>query len=187
MLHHRFRTLRVLCLALPLLLAGCLEDEGEPLAEGEDSALSAPEDSAPADLGTGPAIPRAPALRPMARAEPPPPAPPPCTDCGTVASVRAYQVKGSGSGVGIAIGAVAGGLLGNQIGSGSGKKVATVAGAVGGGFAGNEIEKRRNSTTNYEVVVQMDSGGTVSLNYANPPGLAVGQKVRVSGGQAVPL
>ena len=186
MLQARFRSLKVLCLAVPLLLAGCLEDEGDPLAQGEGQDPAAVE-STPSDLGTAPAVPRSAQPRTVAHAEPPPPAPPPCTDCGTVSSVQAYQVKGSGRGVGMAIGAVAGGLLGNQIGGGSGKKVATVAGAVGGGYAGNEIEKRRNSTTHYEVVVQMDSGGSVSLNYTTAPGLAVGQKVRVSGGQAVPL
>lgn len=41
---------------------------------------------------------------------------------------------------GTAIGAVAGGLLGNQIGGGKGKTLATVAGAIGGGYAGNRIE-----------------------------------------------
>jgi uncharacterized protein YcfJ len=41
---------------------------------------------------------------------------------------------------GTAIGAVVGGLVGNQIGGGDGKKLATVAGAVGGGYAGNRIE-----------------------------------------------
>ncbi len=45
--------------------------------------------------------------------------------------------------VGTAIGAVAGGLLGNQIGGGKGKTLATVAGAVGGGYAGNRIEASR--------------------------------------------
>jgi len=42
---------------------------------------------------------------------------------------------------GTAIGAVAGGLLGNQIGGGKGRTLATVAGAVGGGYAGHEIQK----------------------------------------------
>jgi uncharacterized protein YcfJ len=41
---------------------------------------------------------------------------------------------------GTAIGAIAGGLLGNQIGGGKGRTLATVAGAVGGGYAGNRIE-----------------------------------------------
>lgn len=43
---------------------------------------------------------------------------------------------------GTAIGAVVGGLVGNQIGGGDGKKLATVAGAVGGGYAGNRIQAR---------------------------------------------
>ena len=45
--------------------------------------------------------------------------------------------------VGTAIGAVAGGLLGNQIGGGRGNTLATVAGVVGGGYAGNRIEASR--------------------------------------------
>ncbi len=44
--------------------------------------------------------------------------------------------------LGTAIGAVAGGLLGNQVGGGKGKTLATVAGAVGGGYAGNRIQAR---------------------------------------------
>ncbi len=44
---------------------------------------------------------------------------------------------------GTAIGAVAGGLLGNQIGGGKGRTLATVAGAVGGGYAGNRIQANR--------------------------------------------
>ena len=46
------------------------------------------------------------------------------------------------TGIGIATGAVIGGLLGNQIGGGSGRKLATIAGVIGGGYVGNEIEKR---------------------------------------------
>jgi uncharacterized protein YcfJ len=47
------------------------------------------------------------------------------------------------SAIGIGIGAVVGGLLGNQIGSGDGKTLATIAGAVGGGYVGNEIAKKQ--------------------------------------------
>ncbi|MEO8778285.1 MAG: glycine zipper 2TM domain-containing protein [Rhodanobacter sp.] len=46
---------------------------------------------------------------------------------------------------GTAIGAVVGGLLGNQVGGGKGKTLATVAGAVGGGYAGNKIEEHNQS------------------------------------------
>jgi len=41
---------------------------------------------------------------------------------------------------GTAIGAVVGGLLGNQVGSGSGKKVAIVGGAVAGGAIGRKVQ-----------------------------------------------
>ena len=44
---------------------------------------------------------------------------------------------------GTAIGALAGGLLGHQVGGGKGRTLATVAGAVGGGYAGNRIQASR--------------------------------------------
>jgi uncharacterized protein YcfJ len=46
------------------------------------------------------------------------------------------------SAIGIGVGAVVGGLLGNQVGGGNGRTLATIAGAVGGGYLGNEIAKR---------------------------------------------
>ncbi len=42
---------------------------------------------------------------------------------------------------GSAIGAVIGGLVGNQFGSGSGKSLTTIGGAVAGGYAGNQVQK----------------------------------------------
>ena len=47
--------------------------------------------------------------------------------------------------IGTAIGAVAGGLIGHQIGGGRGKDLATVGGAVAGGYAGNQIQKHRQN------------------------------------------
>lgn len=46
--------------------------------------------------------------------------------------------------VGTGMGAVVGGLLGNQVGGGNGKKLATVAGVLLGGYAGNEVAHDRN-------------------------------------------
>jgi outer membrane lipoprotein SlyB len=76
-------------------------------------------------------------------------------------------------------GAVVGGLVGSQIGGGSGKNVATVLGAVGGGVAGNEVEKRARATTVYQVRVRMDDGTlrTVTQDTAPP----VGQMVTLEG------
>ena len=39
----------------------------------------------------------------------------------------------------IGTGAVLGGLVGNQVGSGNGRKLATVAGMIGGGYLGNQV------------------------------------------------
>ena len=41
--------------------------------------------------------------------------------------------------VAIGTGAVVGGLLGNQVGSGNGRKLATIAGVIGGGMLGNQV------------------------------------------------
>jgi uncharacterized protein YcfJ len=49
-------------------------------------------------------------------------------------------VQPAKSGAGAAMGAVAGGLLGNQIGSGGGRALATFAGLVGGILLGDRIE-----------------------------------------------
>lgn len=62
------------------------------------------------------------------------------------APAAAYQAPPAAtapnSPIGIGVGAVVGGLLGNQVGGGNGKTLATIAGAVGGGYIGNEIAKR---------------------------------------------
>ena len=52
------------------------------------------------------------------------------------------QPVAQNSPIGIGVGAVVGGLLGNQVGGGNGKTLATIAGALGGGYVGNEIAKR---------------------------------------------
>ena len=56
-----------------------------------------------------------------------------CDTCGTVQTVQQEKRKGKGGVLGVAGGAVAGGLLGNQVGKGTGNTVATVGGAVAGG------------------------------------------------------
>ncbi|MHA6205052.1 glycine zipper 2TM domain-containing protein [Dyella soli] len=46
---------------------------------------------------------------------------------------------------GMAIGGVAGGLLGNQIGGGKGRTLATVAGAAGGAYAGKKVQENQQA------------------------------------------
>lgn len=52
------------------------------------------------------------------------------------------------------IGAVAGGLLGNQIGGGDGQTVATVAGAAAGGYAGSKVQKNMQEGNTTQTVEQ---------------------------------
>ncbi|MBC7435321.1 MAG: glycine zipper 2TM domain-containing protein [Bdellovibrionales bacterium] len=49
------------------------------------------------------------------------------------------------SGAGLAMGAVAGGFLGNQVGQGSGRAAATALGLLGGAILGNNIEGNRGT------------------------------------------
>lgn len=105
-----------------------------------------------------------------------------CAECGVIESVTAIKVAGKGTGIGIAGGAVVGGLLGHQIGGGRGKDVATVAGAVGGAVAGNAIEKNVASTTVYEIRVKFDDGTRNVYNESNPPQWQSGDRVRVVNG-----
>jgi outer membrane lipoprotein SlyB len=106
-----------------------------------------------------------------------------CADCGTVQGVTAIERKGEATGLGAVGGAVAGGLLGSQMGGGSGKDAMTVIGAVGGGVAGHHMERKLRSTTEYRVRVKMADGTTRTLNH--PTRVAVGEAVRVDGERLV--
>jgi uncharacterized protein YcfJ len=69
--------------------------------------------------------------------------------CEDVTITRQKPVKDQHQIAGTAIGAVVGGLLGNQVGGGTGKKIATVAGAVGGGYAGNKVQENMQAGDTY--------------------------------------
>jgi len=106
---------------------------------------------------------------------------PACANCGTVVSITPVTVDGDGSGAGAVVGAVVGGLLGNQVGGGSGKDAATVVGAVSGAVAGNEIEKRSKKQVYYDVLVELDGGGSQTVSVNNASALSPGTRVKVAG------
>lgn len=110
---------------------------------------------------------------------------PPCTTCGVVESSLAVQQKGQGTGLGAVAGGVLGGVVGHQLGGGNGKQALTVLGAVGGGLAGNEIEKRQRATTAYQLKIRMADGSLRTVTQAKA--LAVGQRVHVDGEQITPM
>ena len=111
----------------------------------------------------------------------------PCANCGVVESVRAIEHRPQSSGVGAVGGAVLGGLLGNQVGSGHGRQLATVAGAVGGAVAGNQIEGNMKTTHTWDIVVRMDNGNKRTFHQSSQPSWRSGDSVRVVKGQLRPL
>ena len=129
------------------------------------------------------------ATAPLAAAEPaaaPAPAEPAiCPTCGVVSSVRAVEQKGQGTGIGAVGGAVAGGVLGHQMGGGRGRDVMTVIGAVAGGLGGHEIEKNVRKVVKHEVSVRFEDGSTRSFTYDKTPMFRSGDHVRLAQGELV--
>jgi outer membrane lipoprotein SlyB len=88
---------------------------------------------------------------------------------------------------GTAIGAIIGGVLGNQVGGGSGRAAATVLGAVGGAVVGNKIAQNQDGTsasnqTIYRISVQTDTGQMRSFDVSATGDLRPGDRVRIDNG-----
>jgi uncharacterized protein YcfJ len=76
---------------------------------------------------------------------------------------------GNSYGAGTAIGAIAGGLLGSQVGKGNGKVAAAAGGAVVGALSGNYLENRNGSTEprcRYVETAGRPAGYLVTYEYA---------------------
>ncbi|CAE6845259.1 hypothetical protein R69927_05748 [Paraburkholderia domus] len=100
---------------------------------------------------------------------------------GEVVAINTVQTPEQTTGLGALGGAVAGGLVGNQIGGGRGKILTTIAGAVGGGLAGNGIEHAVRKQTTYQVQVHMQDGSYRNFSYPTQPDVQIGERVHVSG------
>jgi outer membrane lipoprotein SlyB len=118
-----------------------------------------------------------------------PPPPPPgrdvryCSNCATVEAINVVEVKGDGNYIGTVGGGVIGALAGSQVGGGNGRTAAEVAGALGGAYVGRNIDRQNDrQTRHFEVVIRYTNGGTQTVQYANDPGLRVGEKVRYNDG-----
>lgn len=73
---------------------------------------------------------------------------PPAQQAQPVAAQQPQQRCDDGNVVGYGLGALAGGLIGNQIGDGNGRKVATVGGAAAGALAGGQYIPTRGVLCN---------------------------------------
>jgi outer membrane lipoprotein SlyB len=105
-----------------------------------------------------------------------------CDNCGTVRSISRVNRRNSNNTGAIVLGAVVGGVLGNQVGGGSGKKVATVAGAVAGGAIANNATRDDKRKTYYRIEVRMDNGRIRSYDQSSTHGLRVGSRVEIHRG-----
>ncbi|MEC8916910.1 glycine zipper 2TM domain-containing protein [Salinicola sp. LHM] len=74
--------------------------------------------------------------------------------CENVTVTHQRPVKDENRIAGTAIGAIVGGVVGNQFGGGSGKKIMTAAGAVGGGLAGNQVQQQMQQGDTYQTTEQ---------------------------------
>lgn len=107
-----------------------------------------------------------------------------CPDCGVIENIRVIETQGAATGVGAAGGAVVGGLLGNQIGSGRANTAATVVGVGAGAFAGHRVEQGlAGKTVRHEVTVRMEDGRIQTLSFGADPGFKSGERVRVVDGK----
>ncbi|MGZ5201633.1 MAG: glycine zipper 2TM domain-containing protein [Telluria sp.] len=109
-----------------------------------------------------------------------------CGTCGNIESIRTITSRARGSGLGAAGGAVLGGLLGNQVGSGNGRSLATVAGAVGGAVLGNQVEGNMHAVHSYEIRVRLDDGTLRTFHQSSVPGWHTGERVRIVKGRLRP-
>ena len=106
---------------------------------------------------------------------------------GRVTNIEFFQGGTTSSGInvpGALIGAVAGAVLGNQVGSGSGRDAATVLGGVAGAAVGSQVGRPSTATTGavYRVSIQTDQGAMRTYDVPTTGELRIGDRVRVENG-----
>lgn len=102
-----------------------------------------------------------------------------CSQCGTVQSIERNITQGRDHGTaGTVIGALAGGVLGNQVGRGKGNTLATVAGAVGGGVVGNKIGTGGGGES-YTLRLKMGTGGYTNVTVPDASSIREGDIVQI--------
>jgi outer membrane lipoprotein SlyB len=196
-------------------IAASVLDEPLLLARGSAPWSTARVDAAPepGDAGTaerndnGAAAPLAPAAPPRSIAVPPrsiaapprsiapprfvaaaPPArpePQACLDCAFVESIRTVESSHEGPIAALA-GAVAGAVLGDEVGAAHHRRMMSLLGAVGGALVGHEIDVQR-TRIGYDVVLRLPDGTRLTRRYEQAPPFAVGATIRLDPpGGAVP-
>lgn len=99
---------------------------------------------------------------------------------GTVQNVKFVKIQGEQS-AGSAVGAIAGGIIGNQVGQGSGRTLATLGGVAAGAVAGGATEQGINNKQGVELTIKFDDGDTEAFvqQHTEREPFNVGDRVRV--------
>lgn len=75
---------------------------------------------------------------------------------GEIVAIRPVHLQAKGGlNAGTIVGAVLGGVAGNQVGGGSGRRAATVGGTVLGGALGQKIQQRRGNENGVELTIRV--------------------------------
>ena len=110
----------------------------------------------------------------------------PVAQYGIVRRIEVIETTQHPGGGGTALGALIGGVVGNQFGHGSGRAAATALGLVGGALLGNAVEANNNAPRmheSYRVSIQTDNGGYRAFDVPSPGDLRIGDRVRIDNGQ----
>jgi outer membrane lipoprotein SlyB len=103
----------------------------------------------------------------------------PAPRTGTIESIQQVDKQKYAPGAGAIVGGLVGGGLGSLIGGGSGKTAAIIVGAIGGGIVGNEMQKKETELI-WEIGVRYDDGSYGTITQTQSPGLRIGDRVRVT-------
>jgi len=86
------------------------------------------------------------------------------------------------TGVGAIIGGLGGLGIGSLIGAGTGRDVAMAVGAIGGAVIGNEVQKKHDQpVAGQQIIVRLSSGVLVQITQPLSSPLNVGQRIYVEG------
>ena len=109
-----------------------------------------------------------------------------CEQCGRIESIQPRAAEGKASTMATIAGAIVGGVVGHQFGSGRGQDAATVGGAVAGGYAGHELSKQGSHTV-YDMTIRMDRGDLRTMTVGNIDGLREGDRVQILADRVAPV
>lgn len=103
---------------------------------------------------------------------------------GTIEQINATSLQSvQHQGIGAIVGGIAGAGLGNLVGRGTGRDVATLLGAIGGGVLGNQVQQNdyEQPVPGQQIVVRTDSGVIVAVTQPVNGALYPGMRVYLEG------